>query len=111
MTQMTAPLTQPTRMTGQARVGVPAPLSVRMARAITRASVVGMCISLLLHIGFLLVAGVWQLGGWGGGGTGLTAPVEMAVMTDAELGALIEAELDNPSPGMDSGRHARRAPR
>ncbi|MGE3321130.1 MAG: hypothetical protein AB7K52_02595 [Phycisphaerales bacterium] len=87
---------------GPARDAQTEPVSKRIARFITHATVVGLAISLVIHLSFLAVAGVWHLGGGGGGRSGgLNGPVEMAVMTEAELGALAEADLENASPGVE----------
>lgn len=54
----------------------------------------GLTLSLLLHIGFLVLAAIWLVGGGGGGGgtagaqAGGGGVVGVAVMTDEELGQL-----------------------
>lgn len=78
------------------------PLSVRLAYFLTSALFIGLSISLLVHASFLMVAGVWQLG-FGGRGPGGPAAgeVELATMTEEELGALGETDLTNPTPGVE----------
>lgn len=67
-------------------------------RWLTRASVVGLSISLLAHAVGLLVFGSLVVGPGGSGATGADAPeIELAIATNEQL-----AELEQGSPGADA---------
>ncbi len=85
-----------------------AEFSRRVLRWITRASVAGFAISVIAHVVFLIVSGVINFGGGGGrGGPPLpSGAVEVAFMTEGELGALQEATVDAQSPGVDAATKA-----
>lgn len=80
----------------------PEPVSEKVIRWVTRASVAGLVISLVVHITFLFVSGAikWREGGGGGGGTP-TGPVELAVITATELSAMENAPVSMLAPGVD----------
>jgi hypothetical protein len=68
---------------------------------VTRASVAGFAISFIAHLVFLFVSGVISFGGGGRGGPALPGgAVEVAFMTEGELGALQEASFDAQTPGV-----------
>ncbi len=76
----------------------------RLIRLAHQASVVGVFLSLLVHLLFLSIAGIWRVGGFGGGGTGGTGEgtsAEMALIDETDLGALIQADLELATPGID----------
>jgi hypothetical protein len=64
---------------------------------------VGFGASLVVHLAFLLIAAIWHLGVAQAGGAGdrdMGGEVEMAIMTEAELGAIEEAALDINTPAI-----------
>lgn len=78
-------------------------LRERVVRWIVRGSVAGFVVSVAVHVAFLIAAAFWQLGtAQAGGGTGHEgkADVEMAIMTEAELGAIEEASLEVKTPAI-----------
>lgn len=79
------------------------PMSVRVVRWVTRASVVGLALSAIVHLIFLMVSGVitWPSGGGGGSGGEPTGPIELAVITARELSAAENAPVSVLAPGVD----------
>ncbi len=85
------------------------PLWPRLIRLAHQASVVGVFVSLVVHLLFLSIAGVWHVGGFGGGGqagSGEGGPAEMALIDETDLGALIQADLELATPGIDDSAPA-----
>ncbi len=89
-------------------------LTDRLFRLLTRASVIGVTISLIVHLNFLSVAGIWRLGtvggAIGGGGDGSTDSVQVTSIEETELGALIESELALATPGIEESATPNTAP-
>lgn len=68
-----------------------------------RGSLAGFGLSILIHLAFLLVAAIWHMGVPQAGGAGdreLGGEVEMAIMTEAELGAIENAAVDVNTPSI-----------
>lgn len=76
------------------------PLGRRISRVVLRASVVGVAVSLLVHVVMLAVAAIWHVGVAQAGGAGpRDDSVEFALLTDEELLQLQQTglQLDTPS--------------
>ncbi len=79
------------------------PLGRMLMRWATRASVVGMVLSLALHLVMLVVGGYVRLG-WVGGHGKPDAPVEVATITGTELSAMEETDLNSATPGVEDSK-------
>lgn len=83
--------------------GLDVSMTERVTRWLVRASLTGFGISLICHVAFLVVAAVWHIGvaqSGGSGGRDLGGKIDVAIMTEGELGAIEEAALDVLSPGI-----------
>lgn len=85
------------------------PWLAAVARNLPMAALVGLCVSLAVHVVILAVMGVMVLtsaavGPATLGQEGPAAPVQMAIMSEAELGALEEAALNPAAPGVEEQR-------
>lgn len=78
------------------------PLEKRLRRWMVRGSIAAFCISLGIHVVMLLIAAIWTMGiAHAGGSTGREAgEIDLAIMSEAELGAIEEAALDAGSPSI-----------
>lgn len=81
----------------------------RAARWIANAAAVGLALSLVGHVIFLIATGAIRLGGSPGStdGPARAGGVEVAVITSAELTAAEAAALDIDAPGVESATAAR----
>lgn len=87
----------------QSELAVPEePLGRKIKRWIIRGSMTAFALSVGLHLLFLLLAAIWTLGvAHAGGSTGREAgEIDMAIMSEAELGAIEEAAMDAGSPSV-----------
>jgi hypothetical protein len=83
--------------------GGPSPGAARLLRFARNAAVVGLVISLCVHLAFLAVANVIRTGGGSGMGAGAggNSPVEVAIMSESELASIEERALDAAAPGVE----------
>jgi len=108
MTSMPQDLRSP-MSTGQRPVSSPrAPESIKrlVLRWVTRATVAGTALSVVVHLILMIVGGLVHVGGGSlgvGGKSGPDGPVEVAYMSGVELAALGEAQLDATTPAIDVG--------
>jgi hypothetical protein len=79
------------------------PIGRVVMRWLTRASVVGMALSLVIHLVMLVLGGYVHLGGIAGHGKP-DAPVEVATITGTELSAMEETDLNSATPGVEDSK-------
>ncbi|HZW10656.1 MAG TPA: hypothetical protein VFF69_12200 [Phycisphaerales bacterium] len=82
-------------------VADPAPFDERLLRWLRRATVVGIAVSLLVHLVAWFIAAHMRVGSEGPGrAAAMPAVVDFAVMTETELAELQESELSFESPSV-----------
>ncbi len=77
----------------------------RVRRWVLRLSVAGLLISLAVHVGMLVLAAVFLVGGGGSGGNqdgDAPSVVEFAVMPESQFEAVSEVEIDIQTPDVES---------
>ena len=95
------PADAPATLVGVGAVTDPVPFDEKLLRWIRRATVVGVAVSLLVHLLMWFVAAHMSIGhDLGGGDAAMPGVVDFAVMTEAELAQLQDSALTFDSPSV-----------